>query len=255
MPKVFLSPSDQHGNPVSSTPPTTEKSISRARAIIIARILKAHGCEVLIGEDRYATTDEYADRPARANSWGADLVFCDHSDAGGGSYSHTIYFPGSSEGQRLATLIEGELDKVTPWPSRGAQARNDLYELSQTDAVAVLTEVGFHDNSTDAQWISTHLEAIATALAKGILTYLGITYRGAQSTGDVPMDPAQWTFVYTSIAGTERNGVLRNSLLGVRPANGKESAVASINRIVSMDERLARLEAKVDQLLAQKYRK
>lgn len=115
MTKVFLSPSDQHANPASTTPPTSEKAMSRARAVVIASVLKAHGVQTKIGSDNRPDVDEYAARVAESDAWGADLHVADHSDAGGGHYSHTLYFPGSADGRRLATLIEANLDHATPW--------------------------------------------------------------------------------------------------------------------------------------------
>jgi len=51
-----------------------------------------------------------------------------------------------------------------------------MYEVAYTNAIAVLVEVEFHDNVNGATWIVNNIEQIGIALAKGVLSSLGISY-------------------------------------------------------------------------------
>ena len=58
------------------------------------------------------------------------------------------------------------------------QARSStiIGELRRTRAPAVLTELGYHDNTEDANWLTGNLDAIARALALGVTEYFGIPF-------------------------------------------------------------------------------
>ena len=43
-------------------------------------------------------------------------------------------------------------------------------------APAVLLELGFHDNEEDAQWIVSHIQAMAASLVLSLTEYFGIPF-------------------------------------------------------------------------------
>ena len=45
-----------------------------------------------------------------------------------------------------------------------------------TRAPAVLLELGFHDNPEDAQWIVTHIDAMAESLVLSLTEYFGLPF-------------------------------------------------------------------------------
>ena len=53
--------------------------------------------------------------------------------------------------------------------------------LRQTKMPAALVEMGFITNSADANLLRTRQDDFAEAIAKGILSYLGISYKPVQS--------------------------------------------------------------------------
>ena len=51
---------------------------------------------------------------------------------------------------------------------------------------AVLLEIGYHDNYSDATWLEGHWDAIAQQIARGLTEYFGLPFI-------YPMDPMQGT--------------------------------------------------------------
>ena len=51
-----------------------------------------------------------------------------------------------------------------------------LAEVKRTKAPAVLAEVAYHDNPTQAQWIRDNINEIGKNLAEGIALYLGVPF-------------------------------------------------------------------------------
>ena len=82
------------------------------------------------------------------------------------------YYTTSTDGKRLAQCIIDEIEDVPSCPpSRGIKASTGYQELKGTTAPAVIVEVAFHDNTTDANWIVNKMDSIAQAIADGINAY------------------------------------------------------------------------------------
>ena len=63
-------------------------------------------------------------------------------------------------------------------------------EVRRTRAPAVLLELGFHDNPEDAQWIVTHIDAMAESLVLSLTEYFGLPFFPASTPqpGEVRVD-------------------------------------------------------------------
>ena len=86
-----------------------------------------------------------------------------------------FYSPNSVKGKRAAVLIVENLDTIYPYPAGArAQSTTSLGEVTRTRAPAVLVEIAYHDNETDANWITSNLEQIAEKLALSMTEYFGI---------------------------------------------------------------------------------
>ena len=48
--------------------------------------------------------------------------------------------------------------------------------MNRTRAVAVLAEIGYHDNAEDADWIRGNLDAIAANLVRSLCDYFGLPF-------------------------------------------------------------------------------
>lgn len=108
------------------------------------------------------------------------------NDRGSEVFCHQFGF----EGEKLARAIYNQLEPLTPTKDRGVKegknfyGNTSMYELENTDSPAVLIEIAFHDNKDDAEFIVTHLDEIANAIAVGILYYLNIPLEIAKTFND-----------------------------------------------------------------------
>ena len=77
----------------------------------------------------------------------------------------------------MANILVDNIKPIYPLPDR-VQARSStiIGELRRTRAPAVLTELGYHDNTEDANWLTGNLDAIARALALGVTEYFGVPF-------------------------------------------------------------------------------
>lgn len=128
-----------------------------------------------------------------ANSSYYDFYLALHSNAAPeGHYGEqrgiiAFYYPGSSQGQRAAELIAEELREIYPLPEKvTTRATTTLGEVRQSNAPAVLVEIGYHDNYSDAVWLEGHWDAIAQQLARALTRFFGLPFI-------YPMDPVQGT--------------------------------------------------------------
>jgi len=124
-----------------------------------------------------------------ANTGYYDLYLALHSNAAPeGRYGEergiiAFYYPGSRQGQRAAELIATELRKIYPLPDKvTTRATTALGEVSQPRFPAVLVEIGYHDNYSDAIWLEGHWEAIAQQIARALAEFFGLPFI-------YPMDP------------------------------------------------------------------
>lgn len=156
-----------------------EKDITLSVTLKVGEILKQHG--ITVGYSR--TTDvflELADRAKKANDFKADVFVSIHCNAfnnssakGVETYSHI----GSVKGSRLAQSIQNSiLSSKLYTVNRGTKTAN-FAVLRLTNMPAALVEMAFITNAEDANILKNRQEDLATAISKGILSYLGISYK------------------------------------------------------------------------------
>lgn len=89
----------------------------------------------------------------------------------------TFYYKGSSDSRKAADIIQKQLIAATGLVNRGIKT-NDLHITRETIMTAVLCECGFMDNLKEANLLISdqYRATCASAIVKGILSYLGITY-------------------------------------------------------------------------------
>lgn len=181
MKTVYISPSTQEHNIGYGEYGTEEKRMNEV-ADVTQQVLERHGITVYRNKPEWTLAQVVAD----SNSKKPDIHFAIHSNAGGGRGCEVYCHRFGGSGERLARAVYEELLPLTPAGDRGVKEGYNfygpgkhMYELAKTDAPAVLVEIAFHDNSSDAQWIMSHIAEIGTALARGILKYFGIPYMEA----------------------------------------------------------------------------
>ena len=89
--------------------------------------------------------------------------------------AQVFYYTGSTQGQRLAEHIQGQLvERVDPENKRQVKANDSYYLLKKTGVPIVIVECGFLSNSAEAEKLCTpeYQQRVAWAIHMGILEYL-----------------------------------------------------------------------------------
>nr|DAI27326.1 MAG TPA: Cell wall hydrolase autolysin [Caudoviricetes sp.] len=176
MAKIYLSPAaHEHDNPCSYSSGCSENTHCNLYVDWLEKHLIACGFEVKRNpKDR--TGDRLKEAIAESNTWGADLHYIAHTNAGGKSYSLLmVYDDGTAYtyAQMLAAMRRDIYDgsvKVNIAPQWA--------ELSQTTAPAIYDETVFHDNLSSITWYHNNLDRIAENTCKAICKMFNVEYRG-----------------------------------------------------------------------------
>lgn len=177
MPKVFLSPSTQEWN--AYTGGGNEELYMNQVADRMEPYLRASGITYVRNDPDRNVGGAIAD----SNAAYYDVHLALHSNAAPESLSGKLrgidiyYAPSSADSQRLATIIANNFKMIYPLPDKTtARPTTSLGEVTRTRAVAVLCEIGYHDNPEDARWIRENLTPIAANLTESLCDYFGIPF-------------------------------------------------------------------------------
>lgn len=177
MPKVFLSPSTQEYNGYVSG--GNEEQYMNLLADRLEPYLRSCGIKYV----RNDPNRNFAGAIQDSNSSYYDVHLALHTNAAperlsGRIRGIDIYFaPKSMSSEKLANIISNNLKSIYPLPDKvSAVPTYTLGEVLNTKAVAVLCELGYHDNYADEAWIKSELNSIAANLARSLCDYFGIPY-------------------------------------------------------------------------------
>lgn len=187
-PTVVIDPGHGRGDDVgSSGNGYQEDDVTLDVALKTGAILKNKGVNVVYTR----TTDERKTSSATvtqslqkrcdvANNSGAKFMVSIHTnafDSSSAEGTETLYYTGSSEGQKLASLIQKNIVGAIGTYDRGLKDGSWLYITRNTKITTVLTEPGFLTNSKDASILGNDSgrQKTAAAIAKAICTALGIS--------------------------------------------------------------------------------
>lgn len=115
-------------------------------------------------------------RVNEANAWGADYFISLHTNASSISSAtgvEAFAFSRPSRAFDLGEDILSSLSAATGLRNRGMQVRTNLYVLRRTAMPAVLVELGFITNPSDAALMNGSPELFAEGIYRGILEYTG----------------------------------------------------------------------------------
>lgn len=174
--KVFLNPGHApNGNPDPGACGCglRECDIAKSIADLVEGYLSAAGVEV-VGSLQSDSLHEVVSASNRAD---AEVFISIHCNACNGSANGTEvwHFYGSGAGETLAQCIQNQIVDALGTVDRGVKGAkpgvNGLYVLSNTDAVAILVELAFIDNESDAALLRERQDEFARAIARGVTDY------------------------------------------------------------------------------------
>ena len=118
------------------------------------------------------------ERVREANRWGADVFLSLHTNAAANPAANgaeaLIYSRSLPVPLGLAENILEELTLVTGIRNRGIIERPGLYVLRRTNMPAVLVEMGFITNASDAELMVNSPNLFALGIYRGIRKYYGL---------------------------------------------------------------------------------
>lgn len=174
MAKIYLSPA-AHGTDNRTKCPTScgeNVHCNQYMDKLQPRLIEL-GFEVKRGDKALTGSIAMQTRIQEANNWGADLYYVAHTNAGGGRYSMTMYYPGS-KGQQWATIMHNNRKCIT----HKTKSNKELYEIVQTKMPCLYDELFFHDNTEDCTWFHVGgMDAMVEETVKAFCEIFGVTYR------------------------------------------------------------------------------
>lgn len=161
-----------------------EQDIVFAVGIELAALLRANGnFEVRLSRptaDTQIGTSNSTSLRLRvedANAWGADYFISLHTNASSNAAatgSEAFAFSRPSAAFELGEDILVGLNNTTGLRNRGMQVRSGLYVLRRTAMPAVLVELGFITNPSDAALMSDRPDLFARGVYQGIVAFTGV---------------------------------------------------------------------------------
>ena len=171
--KIYLSPSNQYSN-TYATGNTNEMAQCDKIAAATATALKRCGFEVKVGK----SGDSMQNRCRESDSFSADIHMPIHTNACNGKVTGgTRIFVLDSNRKKAGQAVLNALAPISPGTSDSLTYKTDLYEINVPNALTVYVEVEFHDTKTGSDWIRNNITAIGEAIAKGMCSYFGYTYK------------------------------------------------------------------------------
>lgn len=153
-----------------------EKYINFNQSMLVEKLLSQQGIKAYVTRN----TDKYImlrDRSTFSNGISPHLFISFHNNSASSSVAkgtEVLYNPNSSSSKKAAQLVLNGLINNTGMYNRGIKSRTDLSVLKYTEAPAILIEVGFISNASDAAKLknSEFNEKVALGIVQGIKKYL-----------------------------------------------------------------------------------
>ena len=157
-----------------------EQDITYDIALSVSKLLSQHGIKTVLTREsatqNLGTTvnSSLKKRAEHSNREQCDYFISLHCNAGGGTGTEVLVIKKGGKAEKLAEAVLLELTGKLPLRSRGVKEAN-LLVLRETDCPAILVETAFLDHPSDAGLLKTKPEEFASAIAFGILGFLGIS--------------------------------------------------------------------------------
>lgn len=115
-------------------------------------------------------------RVSDANNWGADVFVSIHTNASSAesaSGSEALVYSEQTPAYRIGEDILTALNRQTGLRNRGVKIRPGLYVLRRTKMPAVIVELGFITNLSDAELMVNRPDLFARGIYDGLNRYYG----------------------------------------------------------------------------------
>lgn len=177
MPRIFLSPSTQENNLFVSG--GSEEYYMNLIADEMIPYLVSNGIQ-------YTRNNRNLNAAAainQSNSSYYDLHLALHSNASapqnyGKNRGIIVFYDArSSRGRQAASIFAKNLKTIYPLPNLvRTETTTSIGEVTRTKAPSVFLELGYHDNTEDAQWIKDNIGRIAQNLVYSLTEYFAIPF-------------------------------------------------------------------------------
>jgi N-acetylmuramoyl-L-alanine amidase len=183
--KIYI---DQGHNPVNPNAGAEgnglrEQNLVYEIGIRLASLLRANGnFEVKLSRPDRSTqlgnsvASSLRARVNEANEWGADYFISLHTNASTSPQAggvEALVYADPSTAASLAEDILDELSSITGFRNRGVKIRSGLYVLRKTAMPAVLVELGFISNPSEAALMRDRPDLFAEGVYRGIVEFTG----------------------------------------------------------------------------------
>lgn len=147
----------------------------------LAAILQTNGFETRLSRPTASTqlgtsvSTSLAERVNAANTWGANYFVSLHTNASVNPQANgaeVLVYSTSSPAYELAQSVLEQLTLSTGVRGRGVVSRPGLYVLRRTAMPAILVEMGFITNPSDANLMANSPGLFAQGIADGIIDYV-----------------------------------------------------------------------------------
>lgn len=177
MPTIYLSPSTQENNLYVNG--GTEEEWMNRLADAMVPYLVASGIQYTRNTPQMTAASSIA----ASNQGRYDLHLALHSNAAPENRYGQIrgiivyYYPGSVQGKRAAEIVAENLKAIYPLPDLvRAQSTTAIGEVRRVKAPSVFIELGYHDNTEDADWIKANIDPVARNIVLSLTEYFGIPF-------------------------------------------------------------------------------
>ena len=172
--KIVLDAGHGGRNPGAAYQGRRESDDALRLAVAVGNILEENGYDVIYTRTTDAT-QSVGQKAAIANEEGADLFISIHRNASDypGQYNgvQTLIYDDSGFKKEMAENINANLEALG-FRNAGVDIRPNLVVLNSTQMSALLVEAGFIDSDKDNQLFDSRFQAMAQAIADGIMETL-----------------------------------------------------------------------------------
>ena len=174
--KIYLSPSTQEHNIGVSDYGTEETKMNAVADVTAKELTRAGQFTIYRNRPDMSINQVVAD----SDNIKPNIHVAIHSNAFNSTARGVLglYWSGggtNSNSYKLTKAIHDEV-LVISGHDNGMRAGTGLAETDRVHATSTIIEVGFHDNTEDAQWIEDNIKPIGIAIAKGICKYFNVNY-------------------------------------------------------------------------------